>query len=292
MSPAPRRPLVALGSVRDWPGTSAVAVLDLSGPGGPSPLGSTGPVDRPFEWASLTKPATALAVLVAAEEGILSLDEPAGPSGSTVRHLLAHASGLGPDPGPPVARPGVTRIYSNPGFQLLGELVAARARMDFADYLRDGVLAPLGMTATTLDAAAVGAPAAAGLHGPLTDLLHLGAEWAAPTLVATETHDAARRVAFPGLPGVLPGFGRFDPCDWGLGVEIRGGKQPHWTGADNDPATYGHYGRAGSFLWIDPSASVLCAGLGDRDFGPWAARAWPRLADDILRELATSGTEG
>ena len=59
-----------------------------------------------FPWASVTKLATAVAMLVAAEEGIVDLDEPAGPPGSTFRHLLAHASGLPFDHGAPIARPG------------------------------------------------------------------------------------------------------------------------------------------------------------------------------------------
>ncbi len=296
MHEGPARPLAALESVRAWPAEAAVAVVDLA-PAGATPehavlLGTTGPSERPFPWASVTKPATALAALVAVEEGTLHLDESAGPPGSTVGHLLAHASGLGPDAGPPVARPGTKRIYSNAGYLLLGEVVADRARMGFAEYLRDGVLEPLGMTATVLDADATGAPSAAGLVGPLHDLLRLGRELASPTLISAETHARATSVAFPGLAGVLPGFGRFDPCDWGLGVEIRDRKQPHWTGAGNSPSTYGHFGRAGTFFWVDPDAGLLCAGLSDRTFGPWATKAWPRLADDVLREVGARRSEG
>jgi len=149
------------------------------------------------------------------------------------------------------------------------------------------VLEPLGMVATAL----VGSPsgdAAAGLAGPLDDLLALGREWARPTLVSVSTWRDATSVQFPGLAGVLPGFGPSDPCDWGLGVEVRGTKRPHWTGAANSPATYGHFGQSGSFLWVDPVAGVLCAGLADRPFGVWASRAWPALADAVLAEVAAS----
>ena len=93
-------------------------------------------------------------------------------------------------------------------------------------------------------------------------------------------------MAFPGLAGVLPGFGRFDPCDWGLGFELRDAKDPHWTGRRNSPATFGHFGQSGSFLWVDPAVGVACGALGDGAFGPWAARAWPRLADAVLDEFA------
>src|SRR5207344_3153762 len=95
---------------------------------------SFGDTERPFPWASVTKPATAVAVLVAAEEGIVDLDEPAGPPGSTVRHLLAHASGLQFEGTHAVARPGERRIYSDRGFAVLGEHVAERAQMSFARY--------------------------------------------------------------------------------------------------------------------------------------------------------------
>ncbi len=251
-----------------------------------------GAVDRSFAWASVTKPATALAVLVAVEEGTLDLDEPAGPDGSTVRHLLAHASGLGPGPGPPLAAPGQVRIYSNAGYDVLGALLAERSQMPFAEYLGHGVLEPLGMTGTVLDTGIASGGPAAGLSGPLVDLLALATEWSVPTLIGAETHRYATSVQFSDLAGVLPGYRRFDPCPWGLGVEIRGHKSPHWTGSANSPATFGHFGQSGSFVWVDPVAGVLSAGLADRDFGQWSQRAWPVLADAVLAEVAAHRGDG
>jgi CubicO group peptidase (beta-lactamase class C family) len=224
-------------------------------------------------------------VLVAAEEGTLDLDQPGGPPGSTVRHLLAHTSGLGPEPGPPVEAPGKRRIYSNAGYEILARLLEVASGMPFAEYLAVGVLEPLDMDASRLNAVPSGA-AAAGLAGPLVDLVALGREWARPTLVGIATWRDATSVQFPGIDGVLPGYGPADPCDWGLGVEVKGTKRPHWTGRTNSAVTYGHFGQCGSFLWVDPMAGVLCCGLADRPFGVWASRAWPTLSDAVLVESA------
>src|SRR5436190_21868081 len=94
-----------------------------------------GPREHVFRWASVTKLVTTLAALVAAEEGVIDLDEPAGPEGSTVRHLLAHASGLPFEPGAPAGRPGQRRVYSNVGFETLPEHISARAELPFAQEL-------------------------------------------------------------------------------------------------------------------------------------------------------------
>ncbi len=225
----------------------------------------------------MTKLLTALSTLLACEEGIVTLDDPAGPPGATVRHLLAHASGLPYEGGAPIAAPGTRRIYSDTGFALLGEVVSAAADMPFDAYLAAGVLQPLGMTATTF----AGSPGS-GASGPLTDLLALGRELLAPTLLDPATFREATSVAFPGLVGVLPGYGRQDPNDWGLGIELRDRKSPHWTGATNSPGTFGHYGRSGAFVWADPEAGLACAGLAGADAGEWSAGSWPRLADAVL----------
>jgi CubicO group peptidase (beta-lactamase class C family) len=221
-------------------------------------------------------------VLVAVEEGIVDLDEPAGPPGATVRHLLAHASGLPLDGDTPIGRPGDRRIYSNTGFAVLGELVAARAEMAFADYLHAAVWAPLALSARL-----VGDPGS-GAEGTVGDLAALGRELLAPTLVAGETLAEATAVQFPGLDGVLPGYGRLSPNDWGLGFELRDGKAPHWTGAGNSARTFGHFGRSGTFLWVDPDSGLALACLTDEPFGDWAKEAWPRLSDAVLSEASSA----
>jgi CubicO group peptidase (beta-lactamase class C family) len=234
---------------------------------------------RAVRLASVSKPVAALATLVAAEEGVVDLDEPAGPPGATVRHLLAHASGLPFEGESPIARPGRRRIYSNEGFRVLGDHVARRAEMPFADYVRAAVVGPLGLG---LDPS--GHPGA-GMQGSLDDVLALGRELLAPRLVADETHAEMVSVQFPGLDGVMPDYGRFTPLDWGLGVELKGEKAGHWSGSLTSPRTYGHFGGSGTFLWVDPDRGIACAGLTTRGFGDWAKEAWPLLSDAVVREL-------
>ena len=263
----------ALRQIDTWPATTAAAGVVRDGV-----VVATRGTDKLLRWASVTKLVTALTALLAAEEGVIDLDEPAGPEGSTVRHLLAHASGLPFEPGAPAGRPGQRRVYSNVGFETLAEHIAARADMPFAEYLWGGVLEPLGLTAELR-----GSPAA-DLHGTLDDLLILARELQRPTLVAPETLAEATTVQFPGLAGVLPDFGRMDPNDWGLGFELRNAKHPHWTGSQNSPRTFGHFGGSGTFLWLDPEAGLALGVLTDREFGEWAKDAWPRLSDAVLAE--------
>jgi CubicO group peptidase (beta-lactamase class C family) len=265
----------ALRQVEDWPVEQA-AVIVLTG----SDTDAHGDASRRFEWASVTKLLTALAVLVAAEEGTVELDEAAGPTGSTVRHVLAHASGLPLDDGPPIAEPGTRRIYSNAGYEQLAELVAQRAEIPFARYLDEAVARPLGL-AGELD----GSPAS-GFRGTIEDAGRLAGFLlrGEPAILAPETVHEATEVQFPGLVGVLPGYGRQEPNDWGLGFEVRDAKSPHWTGERNSPRTFGHFGQSGSFLWVDPDAGIACGCLTDTRFGDWAKQAWPRLSDAVLAE--------
>lgn len=263
----------ALWSVRDWDaGHVAAAVVAPSGV-----LALAGDGDRGFPLASVTKLLLATGAMVAVEEETLDLDEPAGPPGATVRHLLAHASGLGFDGGI-ISPPGTRRTYSNAGFDALAEHLGEQADMDAAAYVEAAVLGPLAMAATDLR----GGTLSWGATSTVSDLAHLATELLRPGLVARQTLDAATRVAFPGLDGVLPGFGTLRPNDWGLGFELRSNKDPHWTGAANSPATFGHFGAAGTFLWVDPAIERALVVLTDRAFGPWAASAWPRLSDAVV----------
>ncbi len=268
----------AFDQVRQWPvETAAVAVVAGDG----QIMGRYGPQRHEFDLASVTKLLSAYAVLVAVEEGALFLDDAAGPSGATIRHLLAHASGTAPESGDPVAKVGARRIYSNAGFEILASAVATATGMEFAAYLSAGVLDPLGLS----DSRLVGSPAS-GVQSTAADLCRFLAEVQQPRLLANETVAAATSVVFPGLAGVLPGYGRQEPNDWGLGFEIRDGKSPHWTGERSSPRTYGHFGRSGTFAWVDPNANCACVCLTDRAFGPWAIDAWPPLTDAILDEVS------
>ncbi len=269
------RPGGPLDSVAGW-GFPASAAWLSAGPAGIAVRDVAGPTGRPFPWASVTKVVTAVTVWVAVEEGTVSWDDRAGPEGSTLRHLLAHASGLAPDSDSVLAPPARRRIYSNRGFEVAAAHLAAAAGMPFGTYAREAVLEPLGMDATRLE----GSPAW-GASGPLSDLAALAGELLRPGLVSEATLTEATTVAFPGLSGVLPGFGPQETNDWGLGVELRDHKAPHWTGRTNSPRTFGHFGRSGSLLWVDPDSGRALVSLSDRPFGPWAAEAWPRLSDAV-----------
>ena len=162
-----------------------------------------------------------------------------------------------------------------------------RTGRPFAALLREWILGPLGMSGTSL----VGRPSQ-GLTGPIADLAAFALELLRPRVVPAAALAAATTVAFPGLRGVLPGVGRFDPLDWGLGFEIRDGKAPHWTGTRNSPLTFGHFGASGAFLWVDPVAGVAVACLPEREFGPWALAAWPKLSDAVLEAYGLRSLHG
>jgi CubicO group peptidase (beta-lactamase class C family) len=227
--------------------------------------------------ASLTKLLVGYSVLVALEEGSVSVDDLAGPPGATVRHLLAHASGLSFDNDAVLAPPGTRRIYSNTGFEVVAAHLQSSTAMSWTEYLMEAVLTPLAMTATIAD----GSPAA-GVRSNIEDLARYALELLSPTLIDRSTLRAATSEQFAGLGGVLPGFGQQEPNPWGLAFELRGHKQPHWTGGLNSGATFGHFGGSGTFIWVDPAIDLALVAISGRDFGPWAVTAWPRFTDAVL----------
>ncbi len=256
----------------DLDAAHALGVTDADGT-----LHLQGAAEGVFDLASVSKPLAALGVLVAVERGLVDLDEPAGPEGSTVRHLLAHTAGYAFDGDETVGAVGARRIYSNTGFEVLAAHVEESTGYDFPEWMEQTVVQGLDLVHLEVD----GSPAA-GYRGTVPDLLAVGRELLAPTLLSEELHEAMRTVQFPGLAGILPGYGRQKPNDWGLGVEIRGEKDPHWTGAHSSPRTFGHFGQAGSFLWVDPEAGLACAFLGEERFGPEHVRIWPGITDAVL----------
>ena len=270
----------ALEAVDGWPVDNvAVAVVGPSGV-----LAEHGDTRHVFALASVTKPLVARAAHVAIEEGTIELDTAAGPPGSTVRHLLAHATGFAMNSPELMAQPGQRRVYSNYGFRVLAETIERASGIEFGRYLTEAVFEPLAMTDSRLTG---GAEAAGfGATSTVADLTAFAGDLLRPAIVSPQMHAAATDVQFPGLDGVLPGFGVQRPNDWGLGFEIKDAKSPHWTGSSNSGRTYGHFGQSGTFLWVDPGADLALVALTDRTFGDWTYALWPALSDEVLREFA------
>ncbi len=227
--------------------------------------------------ASVSKPLAAYAALIAVEEGSIRLDDAVGQTDCTVKHLLAHAGGYPFEGALPVGKPGAKRIYSNSGFELLAQHVEHSTGIAFVEYIDDAVFAPLGMHGTTLRGSC-----AKDIYSCAADLTLFIEELNSPILLARETLNEAIAPVFPELSGILPGIGSFDPCPWGLGFEIRGHKDPHWTGSRNSASTFGHFGGIGTFLWIDPVADVSCIMLSEHEFDEWGMKYWPAFSDTVL----------
>ncbi|OOK71998.1 hypothetical protein BZL30_5673 [Mycobacterium kansasii] len=199
-----------------------------------------------------------------------STSTPGRAPGSTIRHLLAHASGLAMHSAKPLARPGARRMYSNYGFTVLAEAVQRESGIEFAGYLTEAVFEPLGMATTRLD----GGTAAAGFGATSTvaDLALFAGDLLRPQTVSGQMHDEAITVQFPGLDGVLPGYGVQRPNDWGWA--LRSGMPSRRTG------------RVRATRREHMAISVRRAGLS----GPIRKRTWRWWSSRTV--ISASGPEG
>ena len=268
---------MSLAELAEWPVDNAAGALLRTD--AMRTVDVHGDVDQTYELASVTKLLVAYGVLVAIEEEAVGLRQPAGPQGSTVEHLLSHASGLAFDSAAVQAEPGAQRIYSSYGYEVLARLIEQETGIAFPDYLREAVFEPLGMRSSEL-----AGPAGHGARSTVADLARFAAEVAAPTLLDPATVDGARSVHFPGLPGFVPGYGTFANNTWGLGFEVKGDKRAHWTGTRNSPRTVGHFGQAGTYLWFDPDLQLAAVILTDRPFGAWAKPLWSEFNDRLISQ--------
>ncbi|WP_422115633.1 serine hydrolase domain-containing protein [Brachybacterium sp. UNK5269] len=240
-----------------------------------------GEVDRVRPWRSVTKALTGFGAAIAAQEGRVGLDDAAGPPGSTLRHLLSHASGYFYESAGTLQAPGLRRHYSNYGIDEAARHLERALGCDIADWIRDRVAGPLGMTGLIWD----GSPSV-GAGGPLTDLARFAAELLRPTLLEEQWSRELTGAQFPELVGIMPGFGKQSPNPFGLGLEVRGTKSPHWTGSRNSERTVGHFGMRGTAFWVDPVADLALVVGTSHDFCDAHREVMPRLADAVLERHA------
>jgi len=275
----PQTQTPVLPALADFPFPTALVVTGAPAPDGGA-LYESGDVDEIFPFASVTKPIVAWSALVAVDRGLLDLDAPAGapaPDGATIGHLLSHSSGIATDSDERLATPGTRRIYSNRGIEILGQWLQEATGTPLETWVETTVLEPLGMASVLIP----GSPAHSG-EGSARDLSLFARELASPRLVSPALAERACAPVLPELDGVLPGYGRQVPNPFGLGVEVRGAKSPHWTGKGNSPQTFGHFGQSGSFIWVDPVAERQAVFLGAEPFGQIHRKTWPALGDQIL----------
>ncbi|NNJ32852.1 serine hydrolase domain-containing protein [Lacrimispora defluvii] len=192
-------------------------------------------IDMPMRVQSISKSVTALAVLKLAEEGRLNLDDPVekyikdwklpasvySPDDVTVRRLLCHTAGLplgdvfalyAPDEPAPSLKESLTRSatlfqapgkgfsYSNVGYNLLELLIEEVTGRDFAEYMKNEILSPLGMNHSSFEwstEALAAVPLGYTLDGKLV-LPYRYAERASGGLLAT-AEDIAR-LCISGMP--------------------------------------------------------------------------------------------
>lgn len=145
----------------------AVAVVDAGGVRYLRTFGDCPDADAPFVVGSLSKSFTAVAVMQLVEQGAVDLDAPASryapgydvPDEVTVRSLLNQTSGFGAYDSLAEAADGELGetfgafSYANANYDLLGRVVEGASGEDYARYLDEHVLEPLGMASTTADPA-------------------------------------------------------------------------------------------------------------------------------------------
>lgn len=258
-----------------WPGDPSFLVFRLVD-GSFKVVASGGDLEEVRPWASVSKLAVALAFCVEVDWGLHQITENFGPRGATLSNLLSHSSGLGleeSDPSVPVA---TKRVYSNYGIDHAVDVVVKDN--DATTWLHDRVFAGLGMDSTQLR----GRPSS-GVEGSTQDLAKLALAWLRPDGVAIDTRDRFIRPFLPALDGIVPGFGRFSPCPWGLGPEVRGEKQ-HWMG-DWPATSFGHFGQSGAMALLNVEEKIGLVATSTEAFGPWAVELWPTWTSE-MRALA------
>ncbi|HET6174378.1 MAG TPA: serine hydrolase domain-containing protein [Gaiellales bacterium] len=280
--------------------------------------------DTLFALASLTKPLLGTACMVALEEGLLELDAEVR-DGFALRHLLSHCAGL-PVPGlqwqePPGYPPGTQRWYSNAGYMLAAKLLEGASGISCAAYLNEAVLAPLGMDASLglaeseagraarvwqsgrygegelfnserfrRDAPPQGGGfATARAYGTFVSCLLAGGDSGGRALLAPETVDELLSPQFGPLPGGVEGVGEWPSLCWGLGFDVRGHREPHWSGSSLSPRTASHFGASGTLAWLDPELRIGLVALANRgSYSGWWREPWAALGDAVTSAAAAA----
>ena len=200
-------------------------------------------------------------------------------------------------------------------------LLEAASGMSCADYLREAVLAPLGMDAS-LGLSEADAPrtarvwqpgrygegelfnsqrfrsdappqgggfATARAYGAFLSCLLAGGEPNGRALLARETVDELLAPQFGPLPGGVDGVGEWPDLCWGLGFDVRGRRQPHWSGDALSERAASHFGASGTLAWLDPERGLGLVALANRgSYAGWWREPWAALGAAVTAAAAAA----
>lgn len=239
-----------------------------------------------YRLASITKLLTTYVVADAVIAGFINfedivLSEKLKSQDVTFRDLLSHSSGIRPEPLEPYER-HQKRIYTNEAFDLAGDSLIKKLGKDFigtsiGDLFEDGLGSFLGSSFQFAGSCSASA------SGTLDDLILLMGELRRPTYLDVVTQKNLTTPYLPELEGILPGWGNYRQNTFGIGFEVKGNKQPHWTGSISSTKTFGHFGQSGAFIFHDPVHNVSACCLTNQDFSVWAKEEFPKLSNAIYK---------
>lgn len=212
--------------------------------------------------------------------------------------------------------PGEVLRYSNAGYGVLGRLVERISDKVIWDIAADRLFAPLDMADTTAfpgddllprlahlaDATHAGTDLEtyngaywrslgvpwAGLYGTPRDLVAFAGAFlpGGRRILSGAAKAAMISDQTGGVPGGVEGARVSWPVGrWGLGWELKGEKQRHWTGELTSPSTVCHFGQAGTLLWADPERDVALAVFSNRSVSHmWSfiLGRWARLSNAVI----------
>jgi CubicO group peptidase (beta-lactamase class C family) len=248
-----------------WPGFPAYVVFRMRD-GRVERVAEAGDLEDVRPWASVSKMAVGLAFGVECDWDMHEYSETVGPRGANIANLLSHSSGLGLEEVDPFVDVGTKRIYSNVGIDYVVDAIMQDGTPQ--SWLNHRVFSGLGMDSTSLQ----GRPSS-GVEGSTNDLATLAIAWLVPEVISRETRDRIIKPYMPELNGIVPGFGRFSPCPWGLGPEVRGHKE-HWMG-DWPATSFGHFGQSGALMLLNADEGIGVVATSTEPFGGWAVELWP-----------------
>jgi CubicO group peptidase (beta-lactamase class C family) len=214
--------------------------------------------------------------------------------------------------------PGEEMSYSPFGFDLLGEIVQRVSNQPLDVFARERIFAPLGMRDSSYVVTpemrprlirlspedrppdGIGYPAqveaasgSGSLRSSALDMARFGQmflEHGGSGAVRVLSPASVAQMTRNQIPGISAHFfdEYFPEASWGLGWSVEGEKRYPLRGSLDSPATFGHGGSGGIWMWVDPTydlVGVYLSSLRNPHVAPVSLSGW---ATDLFMNAVTA----